>query len=103
MPCQLLPLCSKLQKRGFTLTGELSNVSLVFSQERCHIRGGAVAGPNPQDLGWRALQDAQSMKVFVFRGENAIVLARKLPYLMIRPTAGAQLSHVQRAWKDVGD
>ena len=41
------------------------------------------------------------MKVFVFRDENAVTLAGELPDALIRCPPHAELSNVERVWKDV--
>ena len=69
-----------------------------------------IADANPNDFRRRARQDAQAVKVFVFRDENASrsrasCQERASCQKLIRraPPQRAELSNVERVWKDVQD
>jgi hypothetical protein len=71
------------------------------SNREAILSGGAIAKTNPDDLGRRAAQNAESMKVLVFGHEHTAVLKGELPDLLVGSSALAKQSNVQRFGKTV--
>ena len=92
--CGYGSLRSNLQESDLVLIGKKPNGWLTASQQGRDILSGAVADANPDDLRRCAPQHAETMKVFVFRDENAFVLARELPNAPITGPAGAERPNV---------
>src|SRR5438552_19204085 len=77
-------LRSNFQQRDLAPINEPPNLWLVVPQQSRDILSRTIADANPNDFRRRALQYAQAVKVFVFRDENAVTLARELPDALIR-------------------
>ena len=102
-PCWAACLYSaQLEDSRFVLLTESDDVLLTTPQQLRDVVGGAVAQLNPNKLWWGAMQDGQSMKVFVLAHDQASVMTRQVPDGRIRCAPLPQQSNVQRAGTNVG-
>ena len=97
-------LRSNFQQCDLALINEPPNLRLVAPQQSRDILSRTIADANPNDFRRRARQDAQAVRVFVFRDENAVTLAGELPGAGELPEADPPSPSAPscRAWRESG-
>ena len=73
----------------------------MLPQRHCNVVGAAVAQAQPHDFRRCAAKNAQAVKVLVLRHEQTVALSSKVPDGQVGQSAGADLSDVQRATKNI--
>jgi hypothetical protein len=72
------------------LIDKLLDIRAVPTEQRSNLGGCTVAQADPDNLRRGATQDAEPMKVLIFRDEHASVLERELPDLLVGRSASAK-------------
>jgi len=69
----------KGEERGFFVCHKRFDLVVTHSKQAGHLVGGAIPQPNPDYLRRWPVQDAEAMKVFVFRHDQQSVVPRVGP------------------------
>jgi len=83
------------------LTGKPLDVGGMSTQQPSHFFGSTVAYAQPDNLWWRSAQNAEAVKVFIFRDKSAPSFLRQPPHRRVGRPTGADFSHVQRLRQNV--
>jgi len=67
------------EERGFFVCHKRFDLVATHSKQAGHLVGGAIPQPNPDYLRRWPMQDAETMKVFVFRHDQQSVVPRVDP------------------------
>ena len=67
------------EERGFFVCRKRFDLVATHSKQAGHLVGGAIPQPNSDYLRRRPMQDAEAMKVFVFRHDQQSVVSRVGP------------------------
>src|SRR5688572_9895386 len=92
---------SEFQERDLGLFLEPLEVLRALPRQPGDVHRGAVAHPKPQNLGRCAIQNTQTMKVFVLRDEYAAMSACQLPNGRITSPALAEETNVKGIGKEI--
>lgn len=100
---QLSIASAERQEAGVGMRDKRENEGLRAAEECRDFLRRAIAELDPNDLGWEATPDAESLKVLVLGDDDRVFIAPELPDLFIRGGGPEHLSGVLRAGKDVSE